>query len=67
MKSVIYLHIVSFVWMMVMIWYIPNSFIYSNYKHFPWRFLMVNGLTLVPIALFIFIASRFSSLSFRKK
>ncbi|QED48222.1 hypothetical protein FSZ17_13775 [Cytobacillus dafuensis] len=67
MKAVIFLHIFSFVWLMVMIWYIPNSFIDSTYKHFTWRFLMVNGLTLVPITIFIFIASRFPSFSVRKK
>ncbi|EOO24101.1 hypothetical protein IIU_06852 [Bacillus cereus VD133] len=67
MKPAIYLHIVSFIWMLLIIWYIPNTIVYSKFRHTPWRFLIVDGVVLIPIFILIFIASLFSTFSLRRK
>ncbi|EOO24687.1 hypothetical protein IIU_06650 [Bacillus cereus VD133] len=67
MKPVIYLHIVSFIWILLIILYLPNTIVYLKFRHSPWRFLIVDSVVLIPIFIFIFIASLFSAFSLRRK
>ncbi|RNB89701.1 hypothetical protein EDM56_11015 [Brevibacillus fluminis] len=56
MKSFLFVHLLSLVWVLLLIWYLPGSPFLSTKETNMWMFLLVDAIAFVPILCLICLA-----------